>query len=102
MNISKLPGSSQYNVSPHAEQQMEKRGFLPDDILYIINNGEFLRSEYDRSIYLIPESPFASLGGKQRVKLSGAGVILANDETVITVLFKDHRFRATRGGAYGR
>ena len=101
MNNSKLPGSSQYNVSPHAEQQMEKRGFIPDDILYIINNGKFLRSKMDRSIYLIPESPFACLGGKQRVKLSGAGVILANDETVITVLFKDHRFSTIMGGNYG-
>jgi|APSaa5957512622_1039677.scaffolds.fasta_scaffold271690_2 hypothetical protein len=92
MNNSKLPGSSQYNVSPHAEQQMKKRGFLPDDILYIIENGEFLRSKTDRSIYLIPESSFACLGGNQRQKLSGAAVILANDGTIVTVLFKDYRF----------
>ncbi|MDA3809195.1 MAG: DUF4258 domain-containing protein [Spirochaetaceae bacterium] len=87
-----------YPISQHAKSRMGERIISKDDIAYIINNGIFERTEKNRNLYRLPESPFACLGGKRRLKLNGAAVILSEDECVVTVFWKDHRFTSKDGG----
>lgn len=90
-----LYAGSNYSISQHAFSQMKARSFSTDDITFIINNGTYERTEKDRNIYRIPESPFACLGGEKRHKLNGAVVVLSDDECVITVFWIDCRFTTT-------
>lgn len=71
-----------YTNSLHAEIRKKERLITDFDIDYIIKHGEFDRSFKDRNIYTLPFTPFAI--EKDRKRLSGYSVIIANDGTIIT------------------
>lgn len=83
---------SEWKVSPHAQRRMAERGFLVEDVDFIINHGQFRRAEKNRSLFVVPDSPFLVLAQDTQFRRNhGRSVIIADDSTVVTVYDNDDR-----------
>jgi len=71
---------------------MVERGFLVEDVDFIINHGVFRRAEKNRSLFVIPDSPFIAVAPDVRFHRNrGRSVVIADDSTVVTVYGNDDR-----------
>lgn len=92
MSAELLRFHSGWKVSPHAQKRMAERGFVVEDVDFIITHGQFRRAEKDRSLFIIPDSPFVAVAQDTRFRRNrGRSVVIADDSTVVTVYDNDDR-----------
>lgn len=85
---------TQFALSSHAEERMQEHHLSPTDVGTILTQGEWSRARGNRTLYYFPESPFLAWLDPRRTRLTGYVVVLAADETIVSVYRQDCRFRS--------
>ena len=66
-----------YQPTLHAANRMKQRRFSPDDVRYMIRNGQETYESENLRVYYVPDSPFASLArDPRRERLAGCKAIV--------------------------